>query len=314
MDAFDDPFFCLDQFRAWDPDIIRLAASPDCPTIEIASHVWHAQKRAKAQGRDIEDELWAASGWRRTSPSSLVPLALRSLAEDLGIPPRALTVPFARPFDPALSALYQALADAGPIDRELLKALLNVRWRDEESILLDPKFKQLSDELREVVQQYVDRPKVHGPPRAVSPFPIDKFELSLLRSDKLTASGNLPGEAWSRDFTTKDWAGLEICVGGHAQRLCVWMIGNASNEGGGDIENVRISRASIMAMFPADSPKPTLDQVLMEAANQNGGTLSQTKAEEIAKDAGVFTTREDLRNALPRLRIEGTQGRRRKAR
>jgi hypothetical protein len=99
-----------------------------------------------------------------------------------------------------------------------------------------------------------------------------------------------------------------------AQRLGLGDQAFVDHEGGGDIENVRIPRASIMAMFPADSPKPTLDQVLMEAANQNGGTLSQTKAEEIAKDAGVFTTREDLRNALPRLRIEGTQGRRRKAR
>jgi hypothetical protein len=58
--------------------------------------------------------------------------------------------------------------------------------------------------------------------------------------------------------------------------------------------------------------RTTLEIVLLEAANQSGGILSQTGAEEAAKTHGVFSSRNKVRDALKRLNIAGKQGRKAK--
>ncbi len=71
MDAFLEPFWNLDQIRGWaetrDPEIIREAAWPrygqPMKTPEIAIRTTHMATAILRDGRDIDGELWAASGW-----------------------------------------------------------------------------------------------------------------------------------------------------------------------------------------------------------------------------------------------------------
>lgn len=58
--------------------------------------------------------------------------------------------------------------------------------------------------------------------------------------------------------------------------------------------------------------RDTLDAVLLAAANLCGGKLTQAAAVEIARQRGVFTTREQVRERLKTLGIEDKQGRKRK--
>ena len=91
MDAFLEPFWNLDQIRGWaetrDPEIIRAAACPRYGepkrTLEIAIRTTHMATAILRGGRDIDGELWAASGsaprsnhlirprWFRIMPKSM---------------------------------------------------------------------------------------------------------------------------------------------------------------------------------------------------------------------------------------------------
>ena len=94
-------------------------------------------------------------------------------------------------------------------------------------------------------------------------------------------------------------------------RLGVGRIGKPSVRGTDEFENVLVGRDELMKLFPAEAPKElsTLDGVLRAAANQNGGALTQANAEKIARAAGVFKNRDELRDALKRLKIQDKQGR-----
>jgi hypothetical protein len=156
--------------------------------------------------------------------------------------------------------------------------------------------------------------EIQGPPQIVQRgcFPIEDFLLKCFRNGKLKAFGFLRGESVARELSCKDWAGLTIAVGGDLLRLTVWRNGNRRTvDGPGDIENVCVSRDDVLALFPAEAQKAivTLDEVLRAAANQSGGKLTQITAEKMAREAGVFTTREELRDTIKRLEIQDKGGR-----
>ena len=64
---------------------------------------------------------------------------------------------------------------------------------------------------------------------------------------------------------------------------------------------VRVPGDMVIAFWP-EHQGPSLDDVLRNAANQAGGTLTQAKAEKIARGAEVYSSRNEVRGALKRLR------------
>ncbi len=71
MDRFLENYWNLDQIRGWaetrDPEIVRAAAWPRFgrakKSLEIAIRATHSATDVLRDGRDVDGELWAASGW-----------------------------------------------------------------------------------------------------------------------------------------------------------------------------------------------------------------------------------------------------------
>lgn len=71
MDPFFENYWNLDQIRGWaetrDPEIVREAALPRYgrpkKTLEIMVRVTHSATVLLHDDRDVDGELWAASGW-----------------------------------------------------------------------------------------------------------------------------------------------------------------------------------------------------------------------------------------------------------
>jgi len=324
VDAFKNPFWNLDQVIVWaqtrDQELVRLAAFPERHTLEIAAKAWRLKERAKEKSRDIEAELWAASGWEPPSQSDLESRKMENSVRILGLPPYAFdssvgAVQFAWPADPATLALIEAWREADREEQEALQSLFGDRSRSEEYVLVDPSFERIPEKMKRLVRDFVARPEVQGPPQRVvfHSFETEKYTLFLLRSGRLTSTGNLLGETSSREISSADWAGLEILVSQDKARLGVWKIGKVSHGVEGDIENLRVRRDKILEAFPVDAPKQTLDQVLRDAAKRRDGTLTQANAEAIARTSFVFKDREAVRRALVRLGIQGKQGRKKNA-
>ena len=96
MDAFEEPFWNLDQLRAWaltrDPDLVRVAALPRVEGQQINSgllafRILHAATKLKADGRDVDAELWRASGMDPPKKLYSLPRALFRHAKDSEIAP-----------------------------------------------------------------------------------------------------------------------------------------------------------------------------------------------------------------------------------
>jgi hypothetical protein len=305
MDAFLDPFWNLDQVVAWawtrDPAAVWFAATARGVTrrrngLDIAVNSFNVHERKLAMGRNIESELWSASGWN--------PEHFKVAVDRL-------------PCGPAMNALADAREAISEEQRKLINTAFVVnRLQKREAINLN---QIQSPELQKLVAAAIAEEEPHGPPERVfvASFPIKDYLLFLLRSGRLKATGNLPGEILSREISPSDWGGLEIRCGELSGMLCVWRADNISRwenadfeepSPEGDLANVRVARAAVLAEFPSEG----LDAVLVRAANQGDGALTQATAEKAAKDAGVYQNRESVRNALERLGIAGKQGRRKK--
>ena len=278
MDAFEEPFWNLDQLRAWaltrDPELVRLAALPriDRQQIDsglIAFRIMYAATRLKLDGRDVNAELWRVSGMDPPKKLYSLPRALFRNVKDFEIAPNEV-----------------------PFEKQL-----EIRWP------IAPLESPGTDVGGEV----------QGPPHIVrrAEFPAEDYLLSCFRVGRLSAIGSLPDQPGGREISHEDWAGLKIAIGGDARRLAVWKIGKSTVHAHGDFENVRVRRETILELFPIDAPKAilTLEEVLKLAAYKAGGTLTQAKAQEIAQDRGVYANREEVRVALKRLNIQGKQGR-----
>jgi hypothetical protein len=309
MDTFFDPFWNLDQVRAWactrDPEVVRFAAvgarsRPAQSSLTIAIRSAYAAVRSKQAGRDINLELWHASGLPMPEDAYFVPMAAERLARELDVPVfRILTdlslevrSPRCQPTD----ALLEACSRASESEREVLLSILRgARPADEQSWLDAPATASLSRELLRRLSDYENREEVQGPWRLLrhASFPIEDYLLQLFRTERLTAHANLPDDPVARLLTKPDWSGLEIAVGGDRKRLSVWRIGHGAKTGGGDFENVRVEREEVLGEFPEEPPlaqtssPPATDdaarEVIRQVMSDSNGFVGQEKGAEIVR-------------------------------
>jgi hypothetical protein len=308
MDGFLDLFWNLDQIRGWaetrNPEVVRAAALPKYgmpkKTLEIAVRSMHTATDIRRSGRDVDAELWAASGWPPPETRFTAPPLLAAYAEKHGIPSYQAAfnknVHVIRPWEPAVGALIEAWASAPTYLQEILSTLFRDRSGDEGAILTDPLIAKLSPDLTARVQEYVSRRAPHGPPHVFirEPFPTIKYLEHLFRLGKLEASGNLPGDPRAQAISADDWGGLEIAVGGDQERLGVWMRGQIKRRGRGDFEYVRVARGEILQAFPAQSPEAVclqrsavtddeICEIIKAASERNGGFIAQNAGAELVQ-------------------------------
>jgi hypothetical protein len=81
------------------------------------------------------------------------------------------------------------------------------------------------------------------------------------------------------------------------------------------LERIELARGEVDRALCDGKERPAtdLDSVLRAAAMLAGGSVTQKNAEEIARKAGVFSTRNEIRDRLKALHIEGIQGRKKNA-
>jgi hypothetical protein len=312
MNAFEGPFWNLDQLLAWmisrAPEAVQFASidnvSRDTKTSRLIRRFAElAALRAAKNGRNIEEELWAASGldpesYQKTrsfySPSPKE-RALRGFCEK-------------RPLETELF-MEEALTRIG-------RARLMIRGLDR----VEP------ERLRSLLKDVFADNAVQEPPRevVVSLFPYRDYLLRLFRKGALVASGNLPGKR-ALEISLAEWAGLEIAEGDNTHRLGIWRVGRPANAkrgidrllgredlhpGTGDIENVRIQRDEILKEFPEKKPraqnlqevKPLSEaaarQLIEDVANQNGGYITLEKGGTILRTRDPSMKRDFARDIV----------------
>lgn len=156
MDAFEEPFWNLDQLRAWaqtrDPELVRQAAlASNVNSGVIAFSILHAATRLKRAGRDVDAELWQASGWERPKEAYIAPLVIEGMARKLGVPAYLLAfnenVEVILPHDVATDAQVEAWRECQQEEHAFLQSLCEGlqflcegRYNDQKSILNESKF------------------------------------------------------------------------------------------------------------------------------------------------------------------------------
>ena len=255
MNAFEEPFWNLDQSLAWmisrAPEAVQFArignVSRDTKTSRLIRRFAElAALRAAKKGRNIEEELWAASGldpksYQKTrSFYSLSPKerALRGYCER-------------RPLETELF-MEEALTRIG-------RARLMIRGLDQ-----------------------------------VEPERLRSLLKDVFADNAVQASGNLPGKR-ALEISLAEWAGLEIAESDNTHRLGVWRVGRTANvkhgagrlilstglyPGAGDIENVRVQRDGILKEFPERTPQA---QNLKPLSDEEIKKLIRTEAARIGK-------------------------------
>jgi hypothetical protein len=311
MDRFLDPFWNLDQIRGWacsrDPEVVRFAADGlrgalNRPSSSIDVRTAYAAEKAKQAGRDVNLELWNASGWPLPENAFVAPASMEQFADELGVPVfqiyRDASTEVQPPRCEPTEALLEAYARASEFEQNIFVSLVKDSHPSEESNWLErPAYGALSPEMQQLLARYVNRKAVHGPYRVLrhAPFPIEDYLLQLCRRGVLIAHGNLSEHPVARTLTSADWGGLEIAVGGEQRRLSVWRIGRVANSGKGDFENVPVERDAVLREFPAEIPPPqrlpiaatddAARAVIRQALNDSEGFVGQEKGAEIVRDA-----------------------------
>lgn len=313
MDGFKEPFWSLDQLRDWalfrDRDLMNVAGTARTqPDIYHCAYV-NAVIKNRKERRDIQHELWIASGFDRTR--------FRGTRDEF-------------PRSQEQRALERKRLTLSRLDQLLLRGALGMREGDEEegSAAIE---RISSAEVRELVKIVRSSPEIQGPFRRVDyfHFPIEKYLLCLFRSGHLAASGNVPNEPRAMKILPEDWAALEIAASEDTRRLGVWRIGRTptrSNNplrkglypGNGDIENVRIGRKQILAIFPENTPTrdgATIEvsddaalAVIRAAMDANGGFIGQEKGAEIVRNVFPDFSRDRARKLVRDLTGNTTPG------
>ena len=201
MDEFLSPFWNLDQIRGWavtrDPDVVRFAGSvsgrgqsESASLIEIRAVV--SASRSKQAGRNVNVELWDASGWPMPPSPYVAPRMLELLAERLNVPVFQIandaSLDVRLPRCPRTEALLVGWSRASPSERDALSKLFFRGAREHESDLLEAtEMQSLSSELRGLVAAYIQRREVQGPPQVIRLpiFPIEDYLLTLFRSARV---------------------------------------------------------------------------------------------------------------------------------
>jgi hypothetical protein len=290
MRAFDEHWGELDQVVAW-------AETRESEAVEYASFgtgglgfpkstqeiaIWsELAANAVKSGRDINAELWVASGWpvvKRRRTSAEIPSTEGLSRSEL----------------PEAKALVEAYANANENDRFFVRLLFSGDFYEADIPRLST-MAYLSPELRAFVGAYcacVEPPADFGD-QPLGRFPTANYVQHLLRMKRLFGRGCLPGEILARDLTAEDWATLVIAPGGLYDRLCVWRRFPPANDRDGDLEQVRVRRAEVLNEFPPDPPpreklsKEASDddarRIIREAIAANGGFISQKNGADIVR-------------------------------
>ena len=313
MNAFEEPFWNLDQLCAWmisrAPEAVQFARIGNGPrdmkeSLQIKRFAELAARRTEKEGRNIKEELWAASALDRSTYQksySLPPLspkerALREFCEKL-------------PLETELF-MEEALTRIG-------RARLKISGLDQ----VEP------EKLRSLLKEVLADNAVQEPPRevVVSIFPCRDYLLWLFRKGALVGKGHLPGEPLSVEISPANWAGLEIAISEDTQRLGVWRIGRPANvkrgidrllvreelhPGAGDIENVRVQRDEILKEFPERVPRAqnlqekksvsddAARELIREIASKNGGYVTQEEGVTILRSHDPSMKRDRARTLV----------------
>jgi hypothetical protein len=240
MNAFEEPFWNLDQLLAW-----ALWRNRELVNFASGGRTWHEiGDRAFASAlRKKNRELWTASGFDRT-PYRREVKVFPSSQESLALKIRMATLSF---------------RESRPV-----RWALEARGTAEERSAID---RIESAELRQLVEAALSVPEAHGPYQLVEhfSFPIEQYLLLLFRSGRLAATGNLPNEILPVEILPAHWPSFKIAISDDTRRLGAWRIGRTANRSvllarkalhpcAGDIENVRVQREGILKLFPANAP------------------------------------------------------------
>jgi len=323
MDAFLEPFWNLDQIRGWaetrDPEIIRAAAWPRYgqpkKTLEIAIRTTHMATAILRDGRDIDGELWAASGWAPKIKSFEPPKVVQGYAEKHGRPTylghlyKDLQVHWS--LNLKARALSRAWKFASEQDRALLVEITIDHYEDYKGALVDERLKKLSPSLAHLLRDAVLAPAVQGPPHVYvrEPFRTLDYMEYLFRLGRLEAAGNRPNHPEAIMIAPVDWGGLQIAVGGVHQRMGVWRLNQISVTYGGDFENVRVAREEVLREFPIEPPMAqvleadatTDDDVrglIRAVLDEQSGFIGQADGAEIVRARFPGVTRDRARTLI----------------
>jgi hypothetical protein len=286
------PYLTLEEIAVWarcrDPDVVYLLQTPasDGRHAErnqyLALRVAHAATTARAQGRNIERELWEASG----QPTPFGSLIAPYFGPDIEAWARLL--PNRDPVAERL-ALAEAYEKASAPDQRRIADILDLAAAGRSASELT----QLPAPFDVLVGNVLATRKGGAKAFGYLPiFPVSDYLLELLRMGRFEAVGNLPNEVRVSELSVADWRGLAIGPAHDTGRLCVWRLTNSVRIGNGDVENVRVARAHVLNAFPANPPRPAeptdddARRVIRDAMAANGGFVSQKNGAKAVR--GVY--------------------------
>jgi hypothetical protein len=174
MDAFENPFWDLTTAAAWaltrERDAVRTAANP-----RKEDALREVIKEFPARWREVNQRLWAESGWPK-------------------------------PNDP-IKARIDLLSDTAAVRAEL-DGLSKVAAVQAELDGLPPiRDVERAERLRHM--------EAEGKIQLWYVFPINDYFVSLFRAGQIKTWGLAPGDARSREIEPIDWASLELEGGSH---------------------------------------------------------------------------------------------------
>jgi hypothetical protein len=219
MDPFLDLYWNLDQIVGWaetrDPEIVRLAVIPKDwrprKSLDLLSHYPHAALDVLGVARDVEGELWAASGVK-AAVSNFVPTAgVWDVAERTGRPTYEVysedSLFVVRALSLAASAFRRAWTYASSSDREIATHLFATSGDDKTRILSHPRLAELASGFAQSIRTYIAAPETHGPPHVFirELFPTVKYLDHLFRNGRIQGIGNLPNDPRALEMTVSDW-------------------------------------------------------------------------------------------------------------
>jgi hypothetical protein len=299
MDEFFKSSWDLEQVFIWAEtrrrDAVSFAAEPwlGKPFGHKEIEDWCATQAAYSaqDGRDIQAELWAASGWTPTTRKFDPPQRARRFASRQRIPVYLVSfnkdVYVVGPRPPHKDRLPELLKEAPKRECGLINNLVATYCDNTDGIESDTRLKQLSPTLRDGLLKYFSAADAHNRPHVFvrEAFPTARYLKHLFLNGALPARD----EPKAYELTKSDWKDLQIAAGGVKRRL-----GVVSETGESDFESVRVEREAVMREFPEEPPLdersskkiPTDDDargVIRVAMAQEGGFIGQERGAEIVR-------------------------------
>ena len=178
MDTFLDRYW--NQIVGWaetrDPEIVRAAAIPKelrpRKSVNLLAHCPQSELRVLGVDRDVEGELWAASGMKPNVRKFVSSSGVREMAEQTGRPVYEVSsdtdLSIMRPVSQAANAFLRDWMCASSSDRAKTIELFSVYADDKTRILSDPRLTELASDLVHSIRTYIFDPEAQGPPHVVA--------------------------------------------------------------------------------------------------------------------------------------------------